>query len=287
MGSVDMKTAHLLWQAITPVHVGTGQDGSGIIDLPVAREASTNYPILPASGLKGVIRDETAAGSASDQAMIRLFGDASSAGDLIFHDARVLAVPVPSMWGTFALVTCPLVLARLKRDLSLQGFDVAGLSVPSVDAETAVAPQTSVLLGNQGTVLIDDFIVPAAKQDLARLISYLASSNGDLERNLQRHLLVLPDDVFAFLVRFRLPITPHVRIDDETGTVAPGALWYEEVIPEETLLASFVAGATSDPSKVLGDMSLLQVGGHRSVGRGLVQLHVRASLDDSQGGKGR
>lgn len=280
-----MKTATLLWQAITSVHVGTGQDGSGIIDLPVAREASTNHPTLPASGLKGVIKDEKAAGSASGQDMILLFGDPSSAGDLIFHDAHVLAVPVPSMWGTFALVSCPLVLARLKRDLRLQGFDVTGLTVPNVDAETAVAPLTSVLLGDQGTVLIDDFIVPTTQQDLTGLITYLAGTVEDVQKTMERRLLVLPDDVFAFLVRYRLPITPHVRINDETGTVDRGALWYEEVIPEETLLTSFVAGATFDPTAVLGDVSLLQVGGHRSVGRGLVQLHVRASLDDSPSGK--
>ncbi|MCD4655089.1 type III-B CRISPR module RAMP protein Cmr4 [bacterium] len=41
---------------LTPTHCGTGQ-ASGAVDLPIAREAHTALPILPATTLKGVVRD--------------------------------------------------------------------------------------------------------------------------------------------------------------------------------------------------------------------------------------
>ncbi len=274
MGNMGMNTAHVVWQAITPIHVGTGQDGSGIIDLPVAREASTGYPTLPASGLKGVIKD---AHGASGGAMgPTLFGTVDVAGDLVFHDARLLALPVPSLWGTFALVTCPLVLRRLERDLDLQGFSTDSLDVPELAADRGAVPEGS-WVGRDGQVLIDDFILEVEERTMAGLVGFLGKGSPEVEDALKVRLCVVPDDVFSFLVRYRLPISPHVRISEETGTVERGALWYEEVIPEETLLTSFVAGSKTPASDALQGMSVIQVGGHRTVGRGLVRLYVRES----------
>lgn len=42
---------------LTPTHCGTGQ-AAGAIDLPIAREAHTGLPLLPATSLKGIARDE-------------------------------------------------------------------------------------------------------------------------------------------------------------------------------------------------------------------------------------
>jgi CRISPR type III-B/RAMP module RAMP protein Cmr4 len=42
--------------AITPTHVGTGT-GAGFIDLPIMREKTTGWPLIPGSAIKGVRRD--------------------------------------------------------------------------------------------------------------------------------------------------------------------------------------------------------------------------------------
>ena len=45
---------HLLtFYTRTPLHVGSGATVE-VVDLPVARERTTNFPIMPGSGLKGV-----------------------------------------------------------------------------------------------------------------------------------------------------------------------------------------------------------------------------------------
>ena len=52
-----MKPAVLGLLAETPIHPGAGR-GMGVVDLPVAREAGTHYPVLVGSCLKGALRDK-------------------------------------------------------------------------------------------------------------------------------------------------------------------------------------------------------------------------------------
>jgi len=51
-----MDARLLFVHALSPLHAGTGQ-GSGVIDLPIAREKATGLPFVPGSSLKGVLRD--------------------------------------------------------------------------------------------------------------------------------------------------------------------------------------------------------------------------------------
>ena len=51
-----MKAAMLGLLAETPIHPGAGR-GMGVVDLPVAREAATDYPVIVGSSLKGALRD--------------------------------------------------------------------------------------------------------------------------------------------------------------------------------------------------------------------------------------
>ena len=46
-----MNTAILGLLAETSIHAGTGR-GMGVVDLPVAREAATDYPVIVGSRLK-------------------------------------------------------------------------------------------------------------------------------------------------------------------------------------------------------------------------------------------
>ena len=52
-----METMCYYIHALTALHAGTGQ-GVGVVDLPIAREKSTGLPIVPGSGIKGVLREE-------------------------------------------------------------------------------------------------------------------------------------------------------------------------------------------------------------------------------------
>ena len=89
--------------ALSPLHVGIGHSPSAI-DLPIARDKATGFPIIPGSGLKGALR---AAAGAAKREVIRVFGPETTnasehAGGVHFGDAQLVALPVRSIAGTFA-----------------------------------------------------------------------------------------------------------------------------------------------------------------------------------------
>src|SRR5579883_550366 len=106
--------------ALSPLHAGTGQ-GTGVIDLPIAREKATGLPFLPGSSLKGTLRARC---NTNAQECRLLFGpeaidtqtENNHASSVQFSDQRLLLLPVRSLAGTFAWVTSPYVLRRLLRD---------------------------------------------------------------------------------------------------------------------------------------------------------------------------
>ncbi len=62
-----MRTAILGLLAESPIHPGSGR-GVGVVDLPVAREAATDYPVLVGSSLKGALRDKFETGLRAESA---------------------------------------------------------------------------------------------------------------------------------------------------------------------------------------------------------------------------
>lgn len=144
---------------LTPTHCGTGQT-SGAVDLPIAREPHTGFPVLPASGLKGAARstlDEK--GNKSDEVLARrLFGPdlgskekgtnekeeeaqaSLAAGSLVILEGQLLLYPLRSLERPFLYATCPLILQRFARDLRALGI---GESVLGKDWEVpSVAPRS-------------------------------------------------------------------------------------------------------------------------------------------------
>ena len=49
-----MRSAVIGLLAETSIHPGTGRS-TGVVDLPVAREAATDYPFIAGSSLKGAL----------------------------------------------------------------------------------------------------------------------------------------------------------------------------------------------------------------------------------------
>lgn len=330
MTNKNQQVQSLLWQAMTPVHPGTGQVSASVIDLPVAREGATGFPVLPASSIKGVLRDGDGLrdGDADSQAdrVVRArkyFGYAdqtaqpgaersSAAGDLSFTDARLLALSVPSFQGTFALVTCPMILSRLSRDRQLlglsalpalseksnpkpQGRDItndlfgsfaslrqAAPAAPAAPtAPTARISTDSVLVytttrGQNTTeqVILQDLDFTPAPQAIVDTLAQLLTTGlpDDDAQMIRQRLCVIDDDLFAFLSETATEVTAHVQLDPDQKTVQKGMLWYEETIPAETLFSSFVLSRTGEGLTILGERPYLQVGGKGSVGRGLLRV---------------
>lgn len=145
-----MASAILGLLAETSIHAGTSAS-SGVIDLPIQREAHTGWPCVFGSGVKGALRaasDVEQIGEAQDSRVIErslrataerqgaswveeVFGPALTgsgngrtaidnasdhAGSLMVGDARLFLLPVRSLTSHFKWVTCPALLRRFVAD---------------------------------------------------------------------------------------------------------------------------------------------------------------------------
>jgi len=285
----------LYWiHVISPLHVGSGR-GAGYVDLPIMREKVTGWPLVPGSAVKGVLADHHQATDKereSNPALRAAFGrggeEHSSSGSLVFSDARIVCLPVRSLYGTFAWCTPPAALRRLRRDFEMAGAGVADLPADlSVREDGALLPDgtASVLVHDNRLYLEDlDFKTktsPEAAAWASRLAGWVFPGDDTWKTAFLQRFAVLPDNAFNFLSETGTEVNARVRLEDETKTVARGALWYEEALPAETLLAGIVwcdrvfGNNGVQPAELMDRFcrdATLQMGGDAPTGKGRVRL---------------
>lgn len=282
--------------AETPLHPGTGQS-TGIVDLPIQREKHTGFPIIPSTSLKGSLREVATqrwTGAAQAEWINVLFGPQVGQGDLYagalgFTDARLLAFPVRSLSQVFLWIACPLTLGRLQRDLRLARHDSVDLNVSSPEqGRMNISPESDLA----GTVVLEDLSftcvsVPDWETVAARIATLLPSGEPHrvYREKMAKHLVLVSDDDFAYLVRHATPVAARIALNDKKTTAGDrGNLWYEETIPPDALFYCLVRpdrprvehpalkNAAQVSRKFLellsGDPFYLQVGGNETVGYG-------------------
>jgi CRISPR-associated protein Cmr4 len=255
----------------TPLHVGAGAS-VGAIDQPVQRERHTGFPIIPASSIKGSFADHwngnlhdeepdkegkvkrvrvTKGGSIAEAAW--LFGSdndkSSFAGSLIFSEARVLAFPIRSAKGSYAWVTCPLMLQRAKRD----GVIITDIPSEPKDDEALFKTDGPLALSvsdSRGStinqVVLEEYTFTNKEsypEALAKELSDLI--DDELYQSIAGRLVILSNGMMSHFVSTTCQIAQHVRISDETGTAEEGGLFNQENVPSETLFYSILSATKS------------------------------------------
>ncbi len=278
--------------AQTSIHAGTGQN-TGAIDLPIQREGHNGYPCIYGSAMKGALRAhaETEYGQKDDKVTLGFgpsmqSGGSDHAGALMISDARLLLLPVRSLTSQFKWVTCPAVLSRFKHDalrfdIEQNTFDIPDLPEP-VGEEEAVALVSS---SEEDSLFLEEYRFQAQKHNLSNIIEALASLmlNDQAKENLKQQLTIVSNDMFSHICQHATPVNAHIAIDSETKVVKPGALWYEETLPPETLLYVGISANnarkkddTTSAKDILGSLTNLfiegtpwvQIGGNETVGMG-------------------
>ncbi|MDD4268938.1 MAG: type III-B CRISPR module RAMP protein Cmr4 [Pirellulaceae bacterium] len=291
-------TAILFLHAQTPLHPGSGT-ALGVVDLPVQRERHTQWPLIPGSSLKGVLRDACRRNSGDDDRLFSAFGpDAREAdkhaGAISLTDARILAFPVRSLRGVFAWVTCPAVLERLHRDAALAGFGnplPAGLPAPEGDC--CACAQGSPLLVENDRLVLEEFELRRT-EDCGPLADWIAQHGlaDDFTRTrFQSHLVIVGDDHFTHFVRHATEVVARIGLDSEKKTVKRGALFYQEFLPAETLFYALVfanpsrrEGHVNDAAGIMeyavgGIPNVLQIGGDETTGKGFCAVRFNLSQE--------
>jgi len=297
---VSPRGCAILIQALTPLHPGSGTN-PGVIDLPIQRERHTRWPNIPASALKGVFRDysrqkvaqgRSAKEADADEQIVNVFGRSlkgdgeEKGGALSFTDARILAFPVRSLFGVYALVTCPSALHRFSRDLTLTGMNASDGQTPTVKDDDVLVTSDSVLKGTKSSVVLEEFPF-TADSSVDGLFVALAASLG-ISTETQKRLAIISDDQFTHFVENATEVQMRIALDYETKTVQDGALFSQEFLPTETLLYSLVLASASRNQNGHGSAalasfqnwfgqkqgSILQIGGDETVGKGFCRVTV-------------
>ena len=272
-------------RAETSIHAGTGQNIGGV-DLPIQREAHTDWPCVFGSAMKGALRNHAETRGNMDKASIPLvFGPVAEsskasdhAGALAVTDARILLLPVRSLTGHFKWVTCPAVLKRLNRDLEMIGRSTIFTMPHELSAGAVATPDGG------DTIFLEEFQFTQTPTDLKDVITELTKF-GIEQVELESQLVVMCNNDFTDFCRTATAVTPHIAIENDKKTVRGGSLWYEETLPPDTLLYVMLLanGARNGVTPQLSDTEVLgkvtgmftgenkpylQIGGNETVGMG-------------------
>ncbi len=294
-----MKSQLTFVHALSPLHAGIGQ-GAGVIDLPIAREKATGIPFLPGSSTKGALRTRCS----QDEKLAKykeIFGSdpaevqETRASSVQFADQRLFLLPIRSIAGTFAWVTSPYVLHCFVRDLiEIQGKEAA-LPIPQSDhaGQCIVTSDSKVQLTQkkENMVYLEDFDLQVSNTSTTpidkwaeKLSSYIFPEEDAWRNMFIERLCLVHDDLFHFMCQHATEITTRIRLQDETKTVTPGGLWYEEALPAETILSgiAMIGGVRAikltekEIEVALKEITekTIQFGGKATIGRGLCKMHL-------------
>jgi CRISPR-associated protein Cmr4 len=225
---------------LDPVHVGSGGQRLGRVDLSIVREPGTRLPKIPGTSLNGAIRQYAAyryeslhcAGAGQGEGekshcrdarcpICYTFGylrgqDGGQSGTVSIGDARLLLFPVYSLAGP-VWVTCPGVL----RDFDVTTED------PGAEVRLSASLNAHSHL-NLGWLMLkkaeEPFQWPAAI--------------SEVPTELRQRIALVSDKLFSQVVNSNLEVRTSVSIDPDTGAAAEGALFTYEAIPRAALLWS-------------------------------------------------
>jgi CRISPR-associated protein Cmr4 len=277
--------------AETPVHVGSGQS-SGVVDLPVARDAVTGHPHIPETGLKGALRqyDEETLKTWVDD----IYGPgenasgADRAGEAIFSTGRLILLPIRHRDGPYVWATCPLAIERLSRDLHRirgQKFEDRVLEIRPDEGKMVTGmggiPLSAKPPNQSEQVLYLEELhflrQPPPAHGWTELCTILQSliACDRARRRLPGQLGVLTDSAFAWLAENSLPVQARNSLD---ANKISRNLWYEETLPVDSVLYFSVTSRLLQASPAFSRQFVpslqgyRQVGGNETVGHGWMRL---------------
>ncbi|KKH36275.1 hypothetical protein DU71_03530 [Methanosarcina mazei] len=289
---------------VTPLHNGSGE-GLGFVDNPILRERTTQFPIIQASSIKGVLRDSYE--ERGSQCVELLFGPPPGKGEkhsgaISFGDGQILAFPVRSVKGCFAWITSPHVLWRFYKKLCLMGLEKqfpelteSMTQVRSGLNNALICPSgNNELCLQKNKIFLEEFPVTCVDSDefenIAKVIGEKVYGNvkdSFLKSEFEKKLVLLDDDTFRYFITNATEIVPNIRIG-ENGTTKDGSLRYTEYLPSESIMYSTMIYEKSRKKdtplkakdimdyfkKDFPDQSAIQIGGDATTGKGIVKLSL-------------
>jgi CRISPR-associated protein Cmr4 len=188
----------------------------------------------------------------------------------------VLAFPVRSAKGAFAWITCPLVLARYKRDADLN-YDIPEIKNEDECLSSDEAVQLS------GNVILEEYKFKVNGE--TDIWTHLKDAVDDeVWQDIGSRFVIVSDEIFSYFVEHACEVVSRICIDDETGVTKNGALFNQEQVPSETMFYAVVGEQKSVGSldklsaKLAEKNNIIQVGANETIGLGYCSVSLNTSV---------
>lgn len=219
----------LILKAMSPIHVGASES-SGIVDMPIQREASTNIPKIESSAFKGALKDYF-----NKEETKLLFGGSKIGGQLSFTDLKLLFFPIKSSQNIFSLISCPYVLDRFLQDTLSYHVKIKELYNMLSDYENLNNNLALVTANSEGNIYLGKCIFKTRKIECDDLFENFKEYDDILNR-----IVIVSNKNFKDFVSYYTYITTRNSINKETGTSMGSALFTQEYLPDESILYGIV-----------------------------------------------
>jgi CRISPR-associated protein Cmr4 len=260
MGSINNKV--WLITTKTNLHVGNENTSSyGLIDKSVQRDVLTKLPCINASSLKGSLNEFFSVKKKDVLDLVKVFGvdkndttKETSKGHYSFFDAQLLSIPVQSNNRLFYRATSPGVLKRFTEQLSLFGIEYTAFNLDFDLKQPIVFTEAGTKLG--------DFTANMRErsEEITRLETLIGK---DIALFSDEQFIELCDDD-------NLPIIARNRLDNGESK----NLWYEQVVPQETVFYSLFLSSEDDITEEIFDKEIVQIGANATIGFGYCQFKL-------------
>lgn len=296
----SFKTASLLSiQCITSLHVGSGRSSS-VVDLPIQKD-SLGYPVIFSSSLKGAIRE----GSENE-----IYGNGDFAGSFSPLDAKLLFIPVRSLFGVYCLATSPLLLNNLIQYLDFCHDDnnikeeLIQL-IEKITTKYGDLTDSIFITSNEGKKLFGDSFSTSNNNNNSGNVSTDVKSYAILAEEFRLEIMededllklaallkiqekyriiMISDDLLRNSINRSLITNARIRIDEKSGTTKQHGLWTEESLPEKTIMFTAFFYSESRGKSQFSSIEVQKIiesklidsykifGGHESTGKGIARI---------------
>jgi len=271
-----MRKEHYLLKVLTPLHIGAGQ-GLGHVDLPIVREAHTNFPYIPGTSLKGalrnleinrVVRERKKGEKASqleekltdkdkfdpeDRDIVRLAKIFGTAGEVAEQDKETLEEGKEVGAGKVLFLDAFIVLFPVKsakgifslttcpyvinRFFELLGIDQRVEDVPEGKVKVLSTNGHKNLINDNNNNKLLLEEFVFEAEESEELKKFVELVGTFVEEKNKPRIVCVNDTDFKDFVSNYTEVQTHIKINLDTGTVDRGALWTEEYVPAESVFA--------------------------------------------------
>ncbi len=257
----------VMLKCITNMHVGNGDVNYNIIDNEVEKDPITGYPCINASGVKGALREYIEKDCNNVGLSNRIFGkpgEDNTQGTIKVLGAEMLSMPMRASRGSDE--SRPYFMCTTKT--AVERFNSL--------FEQLVENKNINPLKKSG-VVVGDSTDEAEGISLKGADKYSYEDKTDEEKtneNKVKNCITIycpKDDKGDIFNKSSLPVMARNCLDEDRKN-----LWYEEVVPHESIFYFPVLGGEDDIRELSACINgkIVQFGGNASIGYGLCKVSI-------------